>query len=98
MTQVLNPDLVVLVAPNRLGVLHDVGSTLRAMQHHGQPPDLVVLNNTMPLDASSDSNASLLRRLYPRQVFAELGHSDPESAATLLQRIRESVAARKSSS
>lgn len=87
LSQALAPALRVLVAPNRLGVLHDVGCALRAMLQLGQQPHLVVLNNLGVPDASSDSNLELLRRLHPTLHLMELGHEEPTSAAGLLQHL-----------
>jgi dethiobiotin synthetase len=56
----LAPALWVLVAPDALGVLHDLGATLRALP---RPPDAVVLSSARPADASSGSNAAELKRL-----------------------------------
>jgi 8-amino-7-oxononanoate synthase len=53
----------VLVAPDRLGVLHDVSSTVRAMGALGRLPDYVLLNPVPPADLSTRSNAAELRRL-----------------------------------
>ncbi|HKY37823.1 MAG TPA: dethiobiotin synthase [Polyangiaceae bacterium] len=56
----LAPALWLLVAPDALGVLHDVGAALRALP---RPPDAVVLSAARPVDASSGSNAAELKRL-----------------------------------
>lgn len=58
----LRPDLHVLVAANRLGVLHDVEACRRAAATSGAPVDLVVLTGGSPNDASVATNASEVRR------------------------------------
>jgi dethiobiotin synthetase len=53
----------ILVAPDRLGVLHDVSSTVRAMAALGRLPDFILLNPLPPADLSTGTNAAELRRL-----------------------------------
>jgi 8-amino-7-oxononanoate synthase len=52
-----------LVAPDRLGVLHDVASTVRAMGALGRLPECILLNPLPPADSSTGSNAAELRRM-----------------------------------
>jgi 8-amino-7-oxononanoate synthase len=52
----------VLVASDRLGVLHDVSSTLEAMRARGVAPDYLVLSEPAQPDASTGTNATELRR------------------------------------
>jgi dethiobiotin synthetase len=52
-----------LVAPDRLGVLHDVSSTVRAMRALGRLPDYILVNPVPPGDSSTGTNAAELRRL-----------------------------------
>ncbi|HEU4578556.1 MAG TPA: aminotransferase class I/II-fold pyridoxal phosphate-dependent enzyme [Polyangiaceae bacterium] len=59
----LGPAIWVLVAPDRLGVLHDVSSAVRAMAALGRAPDYVLLNPLPPADSSTGTNAAELRRL-----------------------------------
>jgi dethiobiotin synthetase len=54
---------VVLVAPDRLGVLHDVTAALRALAAMAIRVDAVVLSAVSPPDASSTTNAPELERL-----------------------------------
>jgi dethiobiotin synthetase len=56
----LGPALWLLVAPDSLGVLHDVTATLRALSRR---PDAVVLSGARPSDESSGTNATELSRL-----------------------------------
>jgi dethiobiotin synthetase len=64
----LAPDTILLVAPDRLGVLHDVGATLRAART--VPLGLPVLALVAPAvaDASTGSNAAELRAAFSRLV------------------------------
>ena len=59
----VGPATWILVAPDRLGVLHDVSSTVRAMDALGRLPDCIVLNPLPPADSSTGSNAAELLRL-----------------------------------
>jgi dethiobiotin synthase len=56
----LEPSLWLLVAPDSLGVLHDLTATLRAMP---RAPDAVLLSASRPPDQSSGTNAAELARL-----------------------------------
>jgi dethiobiotin synthetase len=67
----LQPALLLLVAPDSLGVLHDVSATLRAMA--GSPPALVALSAGRAPDASTGRNATELERV----VFPRLGTAAP---------------------
>lgn len=61
----LEPCAWILVAPNRLGVLHDVGAAVRAARAEHRAPDILYLNR-MGHDESTASNAAELRRLHPQ--------------------------------
>lgn len=67
----LQPALILLVAPDSLGVLHDVSATLRAMA--SSPPTLVSLSAARNPDASTGRNATELERV----VFPRLGGTAP---------------------
>jgi dethiobiotin synthetase len=56
----LAPAATILVAPNRLGVLHDVLATTRAA---AMPLTAIALTSLAPPDASTSTNAAELRRL-----------------------------------
>jgi dethiobiotin synthetase len=58
-------DLWLLVAPDRLGVLHDVTTTLDTLSGRGRTPDCLILVPPKAPDASTGSNASELERLHP---------------------------------
>lgn len=56
----LDPALWLLVAPDRLGVLHDVISSVRAMRAAARPPDCIVLSAPAEGDASTGTNRAEL--------------------------------------
>jgi dethiobiotin synthetase len=66
----LEPALWLLVAPDALGVLHDVTSTLRALP---RLPDAVVLSTARAADESTGTNAAELSRLGICEVLAVVG-------------------------
>jgi dethiobiotin synthase len=90
----LDPALWVLVAPDALGVLHDVRATLLAMTALGRAPDALVLSAARPPDLSTGTNASELARLGivpPPTCVLRAGH--PEDIEPLaLQALRHSPA------
>lgn len=83
----LDPALWLLVAPNRLGVLHDVRATVEAMRALHRAPDLIVLNDavTSASDASTTTNLSLLRRLHPDLPVLGVSTVAPPSLQDLRQ-------------
>jgi dethiobiotin synthetase len=74
----------VLVAPDRLGVLHEVRATLVAMKSLGRSPDWLVLNAAETPDSSSGTNAAELQRLGVTLPTVLLRRGDPTSLAPLL--------------
>jgi dethiobiotin synthetase len=76
----LEPATWVLVAPDSLGVLHDVRATLLAMRALGRRPDHVVLCGARPPDASTGTNRAELEALGVATISAELGRDAPPSA------------------
>ncbi len=62
LVRALEPCTWLLVAPNRLGVLHDVQASVRAARAEHRAPDAVVLN-TPVADESSPSNLEDLNQL-----------------------------------
>jgi 8-amino-7-oxononanoate synthase len=62
LARALDPTTWLLVAPNRLGVLHDVLSCLHAMRALGRLPDWIVLSEPDQPDAATSTNAAELRR------------------------------------
>ncbi|HTQ06758.1 MAG TPA: dethiobiotin synthase [Polyangiaceae bacterium] len=63
LARALDPAAWLLVAPDALGVLHDVTATLTAARALGRVPDAVALCRARPADASTGTNADELARL-----------------------------------
>jgi len=76
----LEPAVWVLVAPDALGVLHDLGATLRALPRR---PDAVLLSQSRPRDASTGTNAAELERLGICSVVEVVRAGVPECAAAV---------------
>jgi len=72
----LGPAQWILVAPDRLGVLHDVSGTVRAMGALGRLPDYILLNPLPSTDPSTGTNATELRRMALGVPVLELGDAD----------------------
>lgn len=70
LAQALSPCRWLLVAPDALGVLHDLTATLSAMRTTARGPDAIVLSAARPADASTGSNAGELRLLGIAQPAA----------------------------
>jgi dethiobiotin synthetase len=79
----LQPDLLLLVAPDRLGVLHETISATRAASAMGLRVDGIVLVAPADGDSSTGRNSSEIRRVLPvpclgvlpRGLAAELANS-----------------------
>lgn len=84
------PSLWILVAPDSLGVLHDLGATLRALRAAGRPPDHVVLTAARPADPSTGTNAKELRRLGIADPIV-VRHGDPAPLAPLAAHLLRSA-------
>jgi 8-amino-7-oxononanoate synthase len=69
---------LLLVAPDRLGVLHEVGATLRAAGVAGLVVKAVVLSAPEQPDASSGSNAAEIERVLGRTVAAVFPRASAE--------------------
>ncbi len=82
----LDPACWVLVAPDALGVLHDVSAAARAMSLSGRPPDHIVLCSARDRDASSGTNASELAKLgyAPTTVLTRADESGIEALVVAL--------------
>ncbi len=76
----LEPATWILVAPDSLGVLHDVRATLLAMSALGRRPDHVVLCGARPPDASTGTNRAELEGLGIATIAAELTRDAMASA------------------
>ena len=69
LARALDPSRWVLVAPDALGVLHDVTATLEAARARGRAPDEVLLSAGRTPDASTGTNAAELARLGIARPF-----------------------------
>lgn len=76
----LRPAVWLLVAPDSLGVLHDMTATLRALPHR---PDAVVLSAARPPDESSGTNAHELSVLGITEVVEVLQRGVASCPATV---------------
>ena len=79
----LDPAVWLLVAPDSLGVLHDLRATLGALRAVAREPDLIALSAARAADASTGTNAAELARLgiaKPAAVFER----DSEACAAQL--------------
>jgi dethiobiotin synthetase len=85
----LDPDALVLVAPDRLGVLHEVRSTLvaqRALAPHLREP-VVLLQPPAVADASTGTNARELERLGVARGVVTFPRCKPELADAAAVRV-----------
>ena len=73
LAEALRPAQVLLVAPDALGVLHDVTATLLALSGLGCGVDIVLLTGARAVDDSTGTNAAELERV----VFPRLGRAAP---------------------
>ncbi len=71
----LEPSSWVLVAADTLGVLHNVRSTLVAMDRFARIPDIIVLNATQKPDASSGTNRRELEALGWANVTGQIQYN-----------------------
>jgi dethiobiotin synthetase len=79
----LGPDDVLLVAPDRLGVLHDVGATLRAARAMGLDVRGVVLSAPAKRDPSTDTNGEEIARALGAPVLAVFPRAGSRSRRTV---------------
>lgn len=89
----LDPAIVILVAPDALGVLHDMRATLAALALEGRVPDFVVLSAARRSDPSTGTNAAELARLGIVRPIATLPRRGrPEHAlAPLVSALRRRI-------
>jgi dethiobiotin synthetase len=73
-----------LVAADRLGTLHDVSATLRAMRATGARPDHLVLSAPAQPDESTGTNAAELRRMPGMPPIIELSRDATEPLVAAL--------------
>jgi dethiobiotin synthetase len=86
LARALEPAIWLLVAPDALGVLHELTATLRALGAAGRAPDHVVLSAARGSDASTGTNADELRRLGIADPALELG-PNASDATSLVERL-----------
>jgi dethiobiotin synthetase len=79
----LRPDVTILVAPDRLGVLHDVGAATRAARSLPLQVDAIVLVTPELADPSTGHNALELGRVLDIPVVATLPRASVEQLARL---------------
>lgn len=87
LAEALDPAFWILVAPNSLGVLHDLTSTLTAMGAVARRPDAVVLTQSRVRDSASESNAGELVRLGIVRELTVLGVNEEEPLVALASRV-----------
>jgi len=78
----LEPALFLLVAPDRLGVLHEITVTLGLAAARGRPVDAVALSAPAAPDASTGRNATELERLAIARIQAVFPRAPEISSAT----------------
>ena len=91
LVRVLDPARVALVAPNRRGVLHDIGAATRAARASGLTIDGIILSDTSAPDASSSSNAAEVAGVTDTPLLCALPRGSPEELArtpALLEALR----------
>ncbi|MGH7434966.1 MAG: dethiobiotin synthase [Polyangiaceae bacterium] len=74
----LRPDVLLLVAPDRLGVLHDVIAATRAAEAGALPVDGIVLVAPDHPDTSTGRNAPEIARMRAIPVFGPVPRGSPE--------------------
>jgi dethiobiotin synthetase len=84
LVRALGPNLLILVAPDRLGVLHDLTATLGLAAARGLNVDATVMSAPESPDASTGTNAAELDRLgiaRPVVRFPRAHEEDPTTVA-----------------
>jgi len=75
LAEALDPCLCVLVAPDRLGVLHDLSATLIALEKVTRRPDLIVLDTPDVSDSSTGTNRKEIERLKIAEIVGVVGRN-----------------------
>jgi dethiobiotin synthetase len=94
LAQALDPSLCVLVAPDRLGVLHDLRATLIALEKVTRRPDLIVLDTPEAFDSSTGTNRKEIERLRIAEVAGVVGRDtgfNQTDASRFLEHLRVRV-------
>lgn len=94
LVRALLPAVVLLVACDRLGVLHEVHTTMATLRADGHPPPLLILSAPNTPDGSTGTNGDELARLGHPPIISLPHALDPASVAVqralapLVQRLR----------
>lgn len=88
----LDPAIWILVAPDGLGVLHDVSATFAALASRRRLPDHLVLSAAREPDASTGTNAAELAGLGIATPAAVLGRGDDRSLDALARTLLANAA------
>ena len=80
LVRAVNPDVTLLVAPDRLGVLHEVLATHRAASTAAVDLDGIVLVAPERPDSSTGLNAGELGRVLEVPVVAVVGRATPRGS------------------
>jgi dethiobiotin synthetase len=83
LTRALKPHVVLLVAPDRLGVLHDLTTTLAVAAARGGPHVGVVLSTPASTDASTGRNAAEIQALGIASPIAAFPRAATGAATTV---------------
>jgi dethiobiotin synthetase len=81
--RVLQPDVAILVAPDRLGVLHELTTTLALAAARGTPLIGLVLSAPLDPDASTGRNAAEIRALGIGKPITTFPRAAERASATL---------------
>ncbi len=97
LARALDPSIWVVVAPDALGVLHDVRAALLALRAIGRDPDYLVLSAARRRDASEGTNAAELPRVGLPKPVAVLRRGDDgvEALAPLVRQLLVTRRARR---
>ena len=90
----LEPAIWILVAPDSLGVLHDVSATLAALTSRSRVPDHVVLSTARVPDASTGTNGAELTALGIVTPLAIAPRGDERSLDGLAEMLFDQAKAR----
>jgi dethiobiotin synthetase len=88
LARALEPTAIVLVAPDRLGVLHDLGALTRAAHVEDLSLSGILLSAPDPGDASTGENAYEVPLVTNVPVLAALPHAPVELLTTTLPLLR----------
>jgi dethiobiotin synthetase len=77
----------ILVAPDALGVLHDVAALQHALRAIGRRADYLVITESRPADRSTGTNATELTLLHPDLPVLRLGRNATDALATLAKQL-----------